>query len=219
VRLQKRNTIENNGVTSVDTTPEVVTRQLDALKYHLTGKIPAVTDLIKHGLGPTNREMHAMNGNGAANYLMSTDPQYLNEEGKLVVTDTDTKKLIETCQRQMCYSCICKISYLVVSTDISWDRAPKAARAALGRKLISETGKCTGWCDQDSICAMENLFKADPKRPDWLSSSARKFWGTLAKLAVELGRDKWNQQVKNYIEEHDTCCVFEYLGREPGQMK
>jgi len=62
---QVRNTVENNGVTSVESTPEHITRKLDALKFQLTGKVPPVDDLIRHGLGPTNKEMHALNGNGS----------------------------------------------------------------------------------------------------------------------------------------------------------
>lgn len=45
-------TESNNGVTSVDSTPEPARRQLDALRYQLTGKVPPVKDLNKFGIAP-----------------------------------------------------------------------------------------------------------------------------------------------------------------------
>lgn len=201
VERQKLNTIENNGVTSVDTTPEVVTRQLDALKYHLTGKIPAVADLLKHGLGPTNKEMHAMNGNGA-----SMD--------KMIVTDDDIKQQVQACQDLMCYSCLCKITYTVLQTDPSWANCPKKAKAALGQKLITGAGKCSGWCDPDSQTAMNNIFKPENGCPVWLRKAAQEAWTSLAKVAVESGPERWNKNVKDRIQETGTSNVFEYLGKD-----
>lgn len=81
---QSRNTIDNNGITSVETTPEHVTRQIDLLKYQLTGKVPAVADLIKHGLGPTNKEMHSLNGNGQAATTTTTSSPTTTAGGEVL---------------------------------------------------------------------------------------------------------------------------------------
>jgi len=57
---QFRDTQANNGVTSVDSTPEPVTRQLDALRMQLTGKVPPVKDLNRFGINPTPKAVSSI---------------------------------------------------------------------------------------------------------------------------------------------------------------